>query len=107
MKVAAVIMPKAVVTLAIASWAPVANRYFNRAVLQTLQWPQCALRFNAKGGTTYYFVVDTKNSHGILTLNWAYKPSGVFRFATEDFDRFTGLPLYQTSETESQLPQAD
>ena len=65
-----------------------------------------ALRFNAKGGTTYYFVVDTKNGvTGTLLLNWAYKPSGVFRFATEDFDLFTGLPLYQTSETESQLPQ--
>jgi uncharacterized delta-60 repeat protein len=67
------------------------------------------LRFNAKGGTTYYFVADTKvslaspNSTGLISLNWAYKSSGVFRFATEDIDPFTGLPLYQTAQTESEF----
>ena len=34
-------------------------------------------------------------------MNWAYKSSGVFRFATEDVDHSTGLPLYQAAETES------
>jgi uncharacterized delta-60 repeat protein len=63
------------------------------------------LRFNAKGGTTYYFAVDTKNlTTGTLSLNWAYQPSGVFRFATEDIDPTTQLPLYQTAETESEFP---
>ncbi len=63
------------------------------------------LRFNAIGGVTYYFMVDTKAnsfpSTGPVILNWAYQSSGVFRFATENFDLFTGLPLYETSQTES------
>jgi uncharacterized delta-60 repeat protein len=64
------------------------------------------LRFNAKGGTTYYFAVDTKSGQqGVISLNWAYKSSGVFRFATEDVDDSTGLPLYQTAQTESATPQ--
>lgn len=63
-------------------------------------------RFNVKGGATYYFDVDTKfsSSTGPVVLNWAYKSSGVFRFATEDFDSATQLPLYQTAQTESQPP---
>ncbi len=80
------------------------------------------LRFNAVGGQTYYIVVDPKNpfqAAGPLVLNWAYQSSGVFRFASEDFDGGvttslgrgtnaivvnigTGLPLYQAAETESQ-----
>jgi uncharacterized delta-60 repeat protein len=89
------------------------------------------LRFNAVAGTTYYIAVDTKpNSASILSpnvgsyssllfelgplpeenlpatgsvsLQWAYQSSGVFRFATEDFDEYSGLPLYQTAETESE-----
>ncbi|HEX3857364.1 MAG TPA: Calx-beta domain-containing protein, partial [Verrucomicrobiae bacterium] len=64
------------------------------------------LRFNAKGGTTYYFAVDTKTpATGTLSLSWTYKPSGVFRFASEDIDPTTGLPLYQTAQTESQPPE--
>ncbi|MGB8370585.1 MAG: Calx-beta domain-containing protein [Limisphaerales bacterium] len=61
------------------------------------------LRFNAAAGTTYYFAVDTKStsSTGLISLQWAYKSSGVFRFATEDIDYWTGLPLYQAAETES------
>jgi uncharacterized delta-60 repeat protein len=77
------------------------------------------LRFNAKGGQTYYFVVDTKSQSvattefsllpappatGPIALNWAYKPSGVFRFASEDEDFFSGLLLYQAAQTESALP---
>jgi len=62
------------------------------------------LRFNAKAGTTYYFAVDTKGVGGAISLNWAYKSSGVFGFAAEDADLYTGLPLYQTAETESQSP---
>lgn len=52
------------------------------------------LRFNATSGTTYYFAVDTKlpsvsyllpfDFGGPVALNWAYRPSGVFRLATED-----------------------
>ena len=50
---------------------------------------------------------------GTVVLNWAYKSSGVFRFASEDVDYTTGLPLtsegaghlagfplYQAAETE-------
>ncbi|HEY1663256.1 MAG TPA: Calx-beta domain-containing protein [Verrucomicrobiae bacterium] len=63
------------------------------------------LKFNAVGGQTYYFAVDTKaGTTGGLVFNWAYKSSGVFRFASEDQDWVTGLPLYQTAETESQTP---
>src|SRR6266576_3773532 len=43
-----------------------------------------ALRFNAKVGTTYYFVVGVKTTGGPVTLGWAFHPSGVFRFATEE-----------------------
>jgi len=86
------------------------------------------LRFNAKAGTSYFFVADTKASYGYtfvpyppyymlttngvgpISLNWAYHPSGVFRFATENIDE-TGLYstngnpllLYQCAETESAL----
>jgi len=67
------------------------------------------LRFNARGGQTYYFAVDSKlpassslsRGTGQLILNWAYKPAGVFRFASEDEDPYTGRLLYQTAETES------
>ncbi len=62
------------------------------------------LKFNAVGGQTYYFGVDTKSGTGQIVLSWAYKSSGVFRFATEDFDYATALPLYQTSESESDAP---
>ena len=70
------------------------------------------LRFNAKAGTTYYIAVDSQNANsvfgyplgkgpGTIVLHWAYKSSGVFRFATEDIDYWTSLPLYQTAESES------
>ena len=76
------------------------------------------LKFNAKGGATYYFSVDTKASpyafatssvlYGPVVLNWAYHSSGVFRFASENIDQ-TGVKdtngfamlLYQTAETET------
>lgn len=85
------------------------------------------LRFNAVGNQTYYIAVDSKatpydynffgsiglypsRSTGPIVLTWAYKPSGVFRFATENFD-FTGNensssnsvlpPLIVTSQTET------
>ena len=77
------------------------------------------LRFNAVGGQTYYFAVDSKVSSGILlqnnfipsigrgsiSLSWAYEPSGVFRFASEDVDPTSGMLLYQTAETESEVPE--
>lgn len=64
------------------------------------------LRFTAKAGQVYYFAVDTKNgTTGNIVLSWAYKSSGVFGFASEDQDSVTGLPLYQTAETESETPQ--
>jgi uncharacterized delta-60 repeat protein len=89
------------------------------------------LRFNAKAGTTYYIAVDSQNANsclgfslgkgpGTIVLHWAYKSSGVFRFASEDVDFWTalptgypfigggghliGYPLYQTAQTESLLP---
>jgi uncharacterized delta-60 repeat protein len=64
------------------------------------------LRFNAKAGTTYYFAVDTKSTSnkGLVYLNWAYQSAGVFRFATEDYDSITQLPLYQCAQTESLYP---
>lgn len=89
------------------------------------------LRFNAKAGTTYYIAVDSQAANyflywypspplfgnkGAIVLNWAYKSSGVFRFASEDVDYTTGLPgignptgylLYQTSQTESLLPDGN
>lgn len=62
------------------------------------------LRFNAVGGQTYYFAVDSKYGTGVISLNWAYQPAGVFRFATEDEDPLSGLLLYQTSGRESEEP---
>jgi uncharacterized delta-60 repeat protein len=72
------------------------------------------LHFNAVKGTTYYFAVDTKPNPGpgAVVLNWAYHPSGIFRFATENSDA-TGLTysntvpmlMYQVSETESVAPK--
>ncbi|MEI9961770.1 MAG: Calx-beta domain-containing protein [Limisphaerales bacterium] len=67
------------------------------------------LRFNAKGGTTYYIAVDSKLGTASLVLNWAYKSSGVFRFAAEELDQTgvvntnNGMPLllYRTAETET------
>src|SRR5262249_1016028 len=57
------------------------------------------LRFNATSGTTYYFAVDTKSAMGPIPLNWAFHPSGVFRFASEDVDLLGGSGLlYQCSE---------
>lgn len=87
------------------------------------------LRFNAQAGVTYYFAADTKlvaynaapypyflnasfNTRGLISLNWSYHPSGVFRFASEQTD-LTGLSdtngnpilLYQCAETESSESQ--
>jgi uncharacterized delta-60 repeat protein len=64
------------------------------------------LRFNAVAGTTYYIAVDTKANSGfpptgLISLQWAYQSSGVFRFATENFDGFSRLPLFETASTES------
>lgn len=73
------------------------------------------LKFNAKGGQTYFIAVDTKHPSaggifafgtgtGMVRLNWAYKSSGVFRFATEDIDPYTLTLLFQTAESESEYP---
>ena len=90
------------------------------------------LRFNVTAGTTYYIAVDSmpgkaysqlgttsgwlsQVGQGLIALNWALRPSGVLRFATEVYDidgwKFNGilnpgsspmpLPLYQCTETES------
>jgi uncharacterized delta-60 repeat protein len=86
------------------------------------------LRFNAVGGQTYYIAVDSKAAQydyldfedillypladnvGPIVLTWAYKSSGVFRFATEIYDQTGNLnpngntvpmPLIQTAETET------
>ena len=59
------------------------------------------------------------NGPGTIVLNWAYKSSGVFRFASEDVDYWTalptnsfggggghlaGYPLYEAAQTENNLP---
>jgi uncharacterized delta-60 repeat protein/uncharacterized repeat protein (TIGR01451 family) len=91
------------------------------------------LRFNATAGTTYYIAVDSivgkgysefgsslnwlsQAGQGLMALNWALRPSGVLRFATEEYDidgwRYNPflnpgtlqpmpMPLYQCTETES------
>ncbi len=85
------------------------------------------LRFNAQAGVTYYIAVDSQpaasflglslgSGPGKIVLHWAYKSSGVFRFASEDMDystglptalpyngrgHLTGIPLYQCAQTES------
>lgn len=67
------------------------------------------LHFTAVQGVTYYIAVDSKEVAGTpfqgpIMLNWAYRPSGVFRWATEQIDQTTGVPgmlLYQVSETET------
>jgi len=42
------------------------------------------VKFNAKGGQTYYVAVDGKaGAQGAVTLNWAYHSAGVFRFTTD------------------------
>lgn len=75
--------------------APISFQY-----VQPFNGPS-ALRFNAKAGTSYYFVVGTKFAGGPVTLAWAYHPAGVFRFATEDVDFSTRAPLFRCAETES------
>jgi uncharacterized repeat protein (TIGR01451 family)/uncharacterized delta-60 repeat protein len=86
------------------------------------------VRFNATAGTTYYIQVDSMLGKGYsragtaqsfswlsqvavgqIALNWAFRPSGALRFASEDVDfnsSFTSLtpmprPLYQCTEWES------
>jgi uncharacterized repeat protein (TIGR01451 family)/uncharacterized delta-60 repeat protein len=91
------------------------------------------LRFNATAGTTYYIAADSmvgkgfslfssffvnwlsQEGQGLISLNWAFRPSGVLRFATEEYDQYGFLienilnpgarpmpaPLYQCTETES------
>ena len=65
------------------------------------------LHFTAVQGVTYHIAVASRNpgsSINPFTLNWAYRPSGVFRWATEQIDQTTGVPgmlLYEVSETES------
>ena len=65
------------------------------------------MRFNATAGTTYYIEVDSMVGKGFsvtglgagfswlsqvavgpITLNWAFRPSGALRFATEEYDYF-------------------
>lgn len=65
-----------------------------------------ALRFNAKIGTTYYIAIGSKGDGGPVSLAWAYKSSGVFRFATEDVIAIGPTPLdtapgYKCSANES------
>jgi len=72
------------------------------------------LRFNAKAGRAYYFVVGAKGAGGPVTLGWAYHSGGVFRFATEDTVttiqintnltppfQLVSTPIFRCSENES------
>ena len=82
-------------------------RTIRSSYLQPYAGPS-GLRFNAVGGATYYFEVDTKSLTGPIILSWAYHPSGIFRLASENIDQ-TGIRdtngnqmlLYQCAETES------
>jgi uncharacterized delta-60 repeat protein len=115
---------------------PVASNTGLTPLYQPLSGPS-GLRFNATAGTTYYFAVDTRvalnftsrliyisgsiNSPtvisattGRVSLNWAFHPSGVFRFASENVDltgitNGSGMPmlLYQCAETESDSPYGE
>ena len=84
---------------------------------QPFQGPS-GLKFNARAGTTYYIAVDSKFGTlisggsffgvGNVSLHWAYRSSGVFRFATEEqsfvnFNTISTTPelLYSVSESES------
>jgi uncharacterized delta-60 repeat protein len=103
--------------------------------IANIEYPQyysgpSGLRFNAVGGQTYYIAVDSKATQflyvygnasyslgengipntGSIVLTWACQPSGVFRFASENFDHtrnlastnsLVPLPLIPTSQTES------
>lgn len=53
------------------------------------------LRFNARTGVTYYFVIGAKGFGGEVIFGWAYHAAGVFRFATEDV---ASIRLYNTNE---------
>ncbi len=87
------------------------------------------LRFNAVYGTTYYIAIDSKGAstanssgsgsifggstisaaNGFPVLNWAYHSSGVFRFASEQFDWTSPLgaiPKYYCTPYES-MPDWD
>ena len=87
------------------------------------------LRFNATYGTTYYICIDSKGAttansvgtgsifgsstvaapNGFPLLNWAYHPSGVFRFASEQFDWTNSIgpiPMYYCTPLES-MPDWD
>ncbi|MEY2427332.1 MAG: serralysin, partial [Verrucomicrobiota bacterium] len=77
------------------------------------------LRFNATAGTTYYIAVDSKVAaplattgngrsvsflsllgNGSVALNWAFRPSGVLRFASEEYDIPKWVaPLFNTNFT--------
>jgi len=103
-----------------ASLSPYNRR--ERQTYQQLYTGPSVLRFTAKAGTTYYIALDSKFSYkfagnfssayvttGSTMLNWAYHSSGVFRFASEDFDLEgsmdgttppTLLPLYRAAEFE-------
>ena len=87
------------------------------------------LRFNAVNGTTYYIAIHSKgastaNSSGINTifgssqiaapngfpvLNWAYHSSGLFRFASEQFNWSSAngvIPMYYCTPYED-IPDWD
>ena len=95
----------------------------NRAYLLPFNGPSI-VRFNATAGTTYYIEVDctlgkgysrtgigqsvsvlSQVAVGPIALNWAFRPSGALRFASEevDFNSQTPMPapLYQCTEWES------
>ena len=89
--------------------APVSMPYYSSSYNYSGTGPS-QLRFNAQAYTTYYIAVDTKIFPGLVSLNWALHPSGVFRFASEDadalgaaYDDGTPMLLYKCAATESTL----
>jgi len=94
------------------------EQYMSRGGISDLPFGgPSGLRFNAVSNTTYYVALDSKGAttvnssgggsifggslvsapNGFPALNWAYHSSGVFRFASEQFDwqNATGpIPMY-------------
>ena len=85
---------------------PFGNFQYNDNVSSSFAGPSI-LRFNAKANTAYYVVVDAR-AVGMVSLNWAFKPSGVFRFASEISDQrgltdTNGNPFLLVPQAEGQI----
>lgn len=60
------------------------NTYYANA--NSLNLGPSVVRFTVKQGSSYYVAVDATSS-GSVSFNWAFNSGGVFRFASEVFDK--------------------